>query len=343
METLLVTGGAGFIGSNFVHFVRNHHPDTKLVVLDALTYAGNLSNIASLLRPAYSSSDKRVEFIHGSINDVELVDSIVQKVDAVVHFAAESHNDKAIVSPDIFFETNVMGTLTLLKAAQRYDVRFHHISTDEVYGDTDINSQELFTEDSPYKPSSPYAASKAASDHMVRAWTRTYGLKATISNCSNNFGAYQHIEKFIPRAITNALCGIPIKLYGDGLAMRDWIHVEDQCRAIWEILHNGRIGQTYLVSAQCVVNNKTVIDILCDIMRTQFDCDPCIQYVRDRAGADRRYALNPQKIRQELGWKPEHTQFSRELESVVRWYSSNEDWWKSEKSRVEEQYQILGQ
>lgn len=349
MKTLLVTGGAGFIGSNFVRYTRAHHPDVHIIVLDALTYAGNLENIRDLLgeggaeRGAAGESESGaskppVEFIHGSINDAVLVDALMQRVDAVVHCAAESHNDRAIEEPGIFFETNVMGTLTLLQAAVRYDVRFHHLSTDEVYGDTPLDSDEKFTEMSLYKPSSPYASSKAASDHMVRAWVRTYGLRATISNCSNNFGPYQHIEKFIPRAITNTLAGLSVKLYGDGLAVRDWIHVEDQCSALWAILSEGKVGETYLIGADCAVSNADVLRSLRDVLP-----DMRVEHVRDRLGADRRYALDATKIRRELGWEPEHTDFRQELQDTVRWYEQHTAWWESKKYGVEAQYARAGQ
>lgn len=346
MTTLLVTGGAGFIGSNFVRYSREHYPYVRLIVLDSLTYAGNVDNIADLLRTDEQSDG--VEFVHGFINDELLVDSLIHRCDVVVHFAAESHNDRAIQQPDIFFDTNVMGTLTLLKAAQRYNVRFHHISTDEVYGDTPLDSTELFTENSPYRPSSPYAASKAASDHMVRAWIRTYGLRATISNCSNNFGPYQHIEKFIPRAITNALQGLPIKVYGDGLAVRDWIHVDDQCRAIWTILEKGELGETYLVGARCAVNNMFVVQTLVDIFESnsiaaiQSLSSVRIEHVRNRAGADRRYALNTEKIGAELGWTPVRTDFKDELCSLVQWYAEHKEWWIDKKDSVENNYALEG-
>ncbi len=346
---MLVTGGAGFIGSNFVRYSRKHHPDVHIIVLDALTYAGNLANIADVISGTIDKQSviessielgrqPSVEFIRGSINDVQLVRSVMSQVDTVVHFAAESHNDRAIAHPHIFFETNVMGTLNLVQAATEYAVRFHHISTDEVYGDTDIDSLEQFTENSPYKPSSPYAVSKAASDHMVRAWARTYGLEATISNCSNNFGPYQHIEKFIPRAITNALSGLPIKLYGDGRAVRDWIHVEDQCAAIWTILEAGKIGETYLIGAQCDVSNEFVVSELQKILP-----NARVEHVRDRLGADRRYAIDASKIENDLGWAPEHTHFAEELMNTVRWYDEHRAWWESAKNSVEEEYARSGQ
>ncbi|WP_026181744.1 dTDP-glucose 4,6-dehydratase [Alloscardovia criceti] len=352
MKTLLVTGGAGFIGSNFVRYSRAHYPQTHLIVLDALTYAGNLSNIADLLS---DTTDTRsgVEFIHASINDPVVVDAVMQRVDAVVHFAAESHNDRAIEQPTIFYETNVMGTLNLLQAAQKYGVRFHHISTDEVYGDTPLDSTEKFTETSPYKPSSPYAASKAASDHMVRAWVRTYGLRATISNCSNNYGAYQHIEKFIPRAVTNALSGLPMKLYGDGLAVRDWIHVDDQCSAIWAILERGKPGETYLVGADRATSNIDVARMISDTIDVEREHlqvivdqeipDVHITHVRNRLGADRRYALNASKIQHELGWKPQKTDFAEELKETIYWYARHAAWWQSLKTEVEQAYARSGQ
>uniref|UniRef100_UPI003FEE51D7 dTDP-glucose 4,6-dehydratase n=1 Tax=Bifidobacterium adolescentis TaxID=1680 RepID=UPI003FEE51D7 len=241
-RNIIVTGGCGFIGANFVRYVARNHPDVHITVLDKLTYAGNPANIAGL-------PQSQVELVIGDICDVALLERIVPDCDAIVHFAAESHNDNSIFDPEPFIRTNVEGTMRLLEAARKYDVRFHHISTDEVYGDLALDDPARFGENSPYRPSSPYSASKAASDHLVRAWTRTYGLRATISNCSNNYGPYQHVEKFIPRQITSILEGARPKLYGTGENVRDWIHTEDHSSAVWAILTRGRIGETYLIGA----------------------------------------------------------------------------------------------
>ena len=254
---ILVTGGCGFIGANFVRYVARNHPDVHVTVLDKLTYAGNPENIAGL-------PQSQVELVVGDICDTALLNRLVPECDAIVHFAAESHNDNSIANPEPFIATNVEGTMRLLEAARAYDVRFHHISTDEVYGDLALDDPARFTERSPYHPSSPYSASKAASDHLVRAWTRTYGLRATISNCSNNYGPYQHVEKFIPRQITSILEGMRPKLYGTGANVRDWIHVDDHSSAIWEILTRGRIGETYLIGAD---GEKSNIDVLRTILR----------------------------------------------------------------------------
>ena len=241
-KRIIVTGGAGFIGSNFVHWVVDNQPDVHVVVLDALTYAGNLDNLAGI-------PEERMTFVHGDICDEALLEEIVPGVDAIVHFAAESHNDNSIADPEPFVRTNVHGTFRLLEAARKHDVRFHHISTDEVYGDLALDDPARFTEETPYRPSSPYSSTKASSDMLVRAWFRTYGVRVTISNCSNNYGPRQHIEKFIPRQITNVLTGIRPKLYGDGLNVRDWIHTEDHSSAVWAILTKGRLGETYLIGA----------------------------------------------------------------------------------------------
>lgn len=261
METvyanIIVTGGCGFIGSNFVHYVVNNHPETHVTVLDKLTYAGNKENIAGI-------PEDRVELVVGDICDKELLDRLVPGHDAIVHYAAESHNDNSIANPEPFLHTNVEGTYCLLEACRKYDVRYHHVSTDEVYGDLALDDPARFTEETPYNPSSPYSSTKAASDMLVRAWTRTYGLRTTISNCSNNYGPYQHVEKFIPRQITNIICGIKPKLYGDGLNVRDWIHAEDHSSAVWTILTKGNIGETYLIGADGEKNN---IDVLHAILK----------------------------------------------------------------------------
>ncbi|KAA8816701.1 dTDP-glucose 4,6-dehydratase [Bifidobacterium vespertilionis] len=332
-HNIIVTGGCGFIGSNFVHHVHDHHPDVHITVLDALTYAGNLDNIRPLL-------GDRVEFVHGNIRDAELLDRLVPGHDAIVHYAAESHNDNSIANPEPFLKTNVEGTYRLLEAARKYDVRYHHISTDEVYGDLALDDPRRFTEDTPYHPSSPYSSTKASSDLLVRAWHRTFGVKATISNCSNNYGPYQHVEKFIPRQITNILDGLRPKLYGNGLNVRDWIHTDDHSSAVWDILTRGRIGETYLIGADGERNNLAVLrDILTVMGKSPDDFD----WVRDRPGHDRRYAIDATKLRTELGWRPKHTDFQKGLEQTIAWYTDNRDWWEPAKAATEAKYKQQGQ
>ncbi len=332
-KNITVTGGAGFIGSNFVHWVVDNQPDVHVVVLDALTYAGNRENLAGI-------PDDRMEFVHGDICDAELVDRLFADADACVHFAAESHNDNSISNPEPFIRTNVEGTYTLLEAARKHGVRFHHISTDEVYGDLALDDPARFTEDSPYKPSSPYSSSKASSDMLVRAWHRTYGLPVTISNCSNNYGPRQHIEKFIPRQVTNILCGIKPKLYGDGLNVRDWIHTEDHSSAVWKILTEGALGETYLIGAD---GEKSNIDVLRAILAAMGKDADDFEWVRDRPGHDRRYAIDSSKLRRELGWTPAHTDFAEGLQDTIRWYEANEDWWRDAKKATEAKYAQQGQ
>ena len=332
-KNIIVTGGAGFIGSNFVHWVVDHQPDVHVTVLDALTYAGNRENLAGI-------PDDRMTFVHGDICDAELVDELAAKADAIVHFAAESHNDNSIADPTPFLRTNVEGTFTLLQAARKHDVRFHHISTDEVYGDLALDDPARFTEETPYKPSSPYSSTKASSDMLVRAWVRTYGVHATISNCSNNYGPRQHIEKFIPRQITNILCGIRPKLYGDGLNVRDWIHTEDHSSAVWEILTKGELGETYLIGADGEKNN---IDVLRAILREMGKDADDFDWVKDRPGHDRRYAIDSSKLRRELGWQPKHINFDEGLRDTIAWYEDNRDWWEGTKQETEAKYAKQGQ
>jgi dTDP-glucose 4,6-dehydratase len=333
-KKIIVTGGAGFIGSNFVHWVVDNKPDVHVVVLDALTYAGNLDNLAGI-------PEDRMTFVHGNICDSELLDKIVPDVDAVVHYAAESHNDNSIADPSPFVQTNVHGTFELLEACRRHDnKRFHHVSTDEVYGDLALDDPARFTESTPYKPSSPYSSTKAASDHLVRAWHRTYGLPITISNCSNNYGPRQHIEKFIPRQITNILSGIRPKLYGDGQNVRDWIHTEDHSSAVWTILTKGEYGETYLIGADGEKNNINVLRaILKEMGKDADDFD----WVRDRPGHDRRYAIDSTKLRSQLGWEPIHTDFAEGLAETIAWYRDNPEWWQSQKEAVEAKYKAQGQ
>lgn len=332
-EKIIVTGGAGFIGSNFVHWVVDNQPNVHVTVLDALTYAGNKENLAGI-------PEERMTFVHGDICDTELLSQLVPETDAIVHFAAESHNDNSIADPEPFVRTNVYGTYQLLQAARKNNVRFHHISTDEVYGDLALDDPARFTEETPYHPSSPYSSTKASSDMLVRAWHRTYGVRATISNCSNNYGPRQHIEKFIPRQITNVLCGIHPKLYGDGLNVRDWIHTEDHSSAVWAILTNGRIGETYLIGADGEKNN---IDVLHAILKGMGKAEDDFDWVKDRPGHDRRYAIDSTKLRTELGWMPKHTDFDQGLADTIKWYENNHGWWEAEKEATEAKYAKQGQ
>ena len=324
---VLITGGAGFIGSNFVHLTAATRPDVHLTVLDAFTYAGDRASLAGL--------EDTVDIVEGDVADAETVDRLVADADAVIHFAAESHNDNSLADPSPFVRTNLIGTFTLLEAVRKHDVRYHHISTDEVYGDLELDDQKKFTEDTPYNPSSPYSSTKAGSDLMVRAWVRSFGVRATISNCSNNYGPRQHVEKFIPRQITNIIDGVRPKLYGDGLNVRDWIHVDDHNRAVWTILERGQIGQTYLIGANGEKNNKEVIELILELMgKDAHDYDR----VTDRAGHDRRYAIEAGKLRTELGWAPTYEDFRSGLEATVDWYRDNESWWRPQKAAAEGRY-----
>ena len=333
MKNILVTGGAGFIGSNFVHYIYKERPDWHITVLDALTYAGNRKNIEGL-------DESRVEFVHGNICDAELVDELTAKVDAVVHFAAESHNDNSLNDPRPFLDSNIIGTFTLIEAARKHNKRFHHISTDEVYGDLELDDPNKFTDKTPYNPSSPYSSTKAGSDLLVRAWVRSFGLQATISNCSNNYGPYQHVEKFIPRQITEILEGRKPKLYGTGENVRDWIHTEDHSSGVLAILEKGKIGETYLIGADGEKNNKEVVElILEDMGKDAGDYD----HVNDRPGHDLRYAIDASKLRNELGWTPKYTNFNAGLKDTIQWYKDNEDWWKPQKEETEAKYKKIGQ
>jgi dTDP-glucose 4,6-dehydratase len=329
---LLVTGGAGFIGANFVHQTVAKHPDVTVTVLDSLTYAGNRASLDPV-------ADK-IDFVHGDVADMDLVDELISGVDTVVHFAAESHNDNSLNDPWPFVQTNVVGTFSLLQAVRRYDVRYHHISTDEVYGDLELDDPERFSESTPYNPSSPYSATKASSDLLVRAWTRSFGVRATLSNCSNNYGPYQHVEKFIPRQITNLIDGVRPRLYGEGLNVRDWIHVDDHNSAVWAIIEKGRIGQTYLIGADGEQNNKTVVGMILEAFgRPADDYDP----VTDRAGHDLRYAIDSTLLRDELGWTPSYSDFRSGLEATVQWYRDNEAWWRPQKATTEKNYVAQGE
>ena len=332
-RNIIVTGGCGFIGSNFVHYVVKNHPEVHVTVLDKLTYAGNPENIAGL--PA-----DRVELVVGDICDSELLDRLVPGHDAIVHYAAESHNDNSIADPEPFLRTNVEGTLRLLEAVRRHGVRYHHVSTDEVYGDLALDDPARFTEETPYRPSSPYSSTKAASDHLVRAWHRTFGVRATISNCSNNYGPYQHVEKFIPRQITSILDGRRPKLYGDGRNVRDWIHTDDHSSAVWTILTKGEMGETYLIGAD---GERSNIDVLRAILTRMGKPADDFDWVRDRPGHDRRYAIDSTKLRRELGWEPERTDFSEGLDQTIAWYTENRAWWEPVKAAIEARYKAQGQ
>jgi dTDP-glucose 4,6-dehydratase len=332
MSRLLVTGGAGFIGSNFVHHVVDN-TDHHVTVLDALTYAGNRDSLAGL-------PDSRVSFVQGDITDAELVDELFGRVDAVVHYAAESHNDNSLDNPQPFLDTNIVGTYTLLEAARRHSRRFHHISTDEVYGDLELDDSARFTESTPYNPSSPYSSTKAGSDLLVRAWVRSFGVEATISNCSNNYGPYQHVEKFIPRQITNVIRGIRPKLYGAGENVRDWIHADDHSSAVLTILDKGEIGETYLIGADGEKNNKDVVELILELMGESRDA---YDHVTDRAGHDLRYAIDSTKLRTELGWTPSYGDFESGLAATVQWYRDNESWWAPAKDATEAFYASKGQ
>lgn len=329
MKNLLVTGGAGFIGTNFVRYVYKNHSKVQITLLDKLTYAGNQTNLVDLL-------GERVQLISGDICDGPLVEKLVSQTDAVIHFAAESHNDNSLIDPWPFIRTNIVGTYTLIQAASKYHKRFHHVSTDEVYGDLPLSgSNEKFTPTSPYQPSSPYSASKASSDMLVRAWIRSFGLQATISNCSNNYGPYQHIEKFIPRQITNILSGRRPKLYGSGSNTRDWIHVNDHSAAIWDILTKGKIGETYLIGANGEMSNKAVLEMILKLMKQPQNA---YDIVKDRPGHDLRYAIDASKIRDELGWQPLYTDFQSGLQETINWYVDHQDWWQMDKNKVEMTY-----
>ncbi|APF35082.1 dTDP-glucose 4,6-dehydratase [Microbacterium paludicola] len=332
MGTLLVTGGAGFIGSNFVHHVIEH-TDHSVIVLDKLTYAGNAASLAGL-------PEDRVRLVEGDIADAALVDELFGQVDAVVHYAAESHNDNSLHDPRPFLDTNIVGTYTLLEAARKHDKRFHHISTDEVYGDLELDDPARFTETTPYNPSSPYSSTKAGSDLLVRAWVRSFGVKATISNCSNNYGPYQHVEKFIPRQITNVLRGIRPKLYGKGENVRDWIHADDHSSAVLTILDRGVIGETYLIGADGEKDNKTVVELILALTGNPTDA---YDHVTDRPGHDLRYAIDSTKLRTELGWTPRYQDFEAGLKATIDWYRDNEDWWAPAKDGVEAFYASKGQ
>ena len=332
MSHLLVTGGAGFIGSNFVHYLLDNTEHT-VTVLDKMTYAANKASLDGL-------DGTRFNLIVGDIADRELTDELVAQADAVIHYAAESHNDNSLANPEPFIHTNLVGTFTLLEAVRRHGTRYHHISTDEVFGDLALEDPAKFTETTPYNPSSPYSSTKAGSDLLVRAWVRSFGIEATISNCSNNYGPYQHIEKFIPRQITNILSGLTPKLYGEGLNVRDWIHASDHSSAVLRILESGKIGETYLIGADGEENNITVLRT---ILRLMGKDENDFEHVRDRPGHDMRYAIDGTRLREELGWEPQFTDFEAGLADTIAWYTDNRSWWEPLKAEVEAKYAKAGQ
>jgi dTDP-glucose 4,6-dehydratase len=328
---ILVTGGAGFIGSNFVHYLINN-TDHAVTVLDKLTYAGNLASLDGL-------PEDRFRFVKGDIADTALVDPLFTEHDAVVHYAAESHNDNSLHDPRPFLDTNIVGTYTLLEASRKHGTRFHHISTDEVYGDLALDDPTRFSEQTPYNPSSPYSSTKAGSDLLVRAWVRSFGVQATISNCSNNYGPYQHVEKFIPRQITNVLRGERPKLYGTGENVRDWIHADDHSSAVLTILEKGVIGETYLIGADGEKSNKQVVELILTELGQPADA---YDLVSDRPGHDLRYAIDSTKLRTELGWSPRFSDFSTGLANTIGWYRDNESWWAPQKDAAEARYAAQG-
>lgn len=321
---IMVTGGAGFIGSNFIRYWIATHPSDTVVNVDALTYAGNLENLKDIAdNPTYS-------FVKADITDSQAMEQAMQTVDTVVHFAAESHVDRSIQNASPFVKTNVLGTQVLLEVARKVGLkRFHHVSTDEVFGSLDLNDQQKFNEETKYDPRSPYSASKAASDHLVRAYYHTYNLPITITNCSNNYGPYMFPEKFIPLIITNLLEGKKVPVYGDGLNVRDWLYVEDHCRAIDAVLSQGKIGETYCIGGVTEdINNLAIVEKILSLLgKTRDD----IEFVSDRPGHDRRYAIDWSKIQSELGWQPQHT-FDEWLEKTVQWYVTHQEWWQRVKS-----------
>ena len=328
---VLVTGGAGFIGANFVHRAVATRPDWQITVLDALTYAGDRTNLAPVA--------DRVGFVEGNVADADLVDRLVGDADLVIHFAAESHNDNSLDDPWPFMESNIIGTYRLLEAVRKHGRRMHHISTDEVYGDLELDDPNRFTERTPLNPSSPYSASKASADLLVRAWIRSFGITATLSNCSNNYGPYQHVEKFIPRQITNILSGIKPKLYGRGANVRDWIHVDDHNDAVITIVEHGRAGETYLIGADGEQDNRQIVALLLEIMGKPADW---FELVPDRPGHDLRYAIDSGKLRAETGWRPRYRDVRSGLEQTVAWYRDHESWWLRDKARTEAAYAALG-
>jgi len=332
MKNMLITGGAGFIGSNFVHYTLKNRPEYKITVVDKLTYAGNTASLTSVL--------DKITFITGDVCDKVLIDKLVSETDIVVHFAAESHNDNSLRDPWPFVQTNLIGTATILEAVRKYGKRLHHISTDEVYGDLEIDDPERFTEHTPYNASSPYSSTKAGSDLLVKAWVRSFGINATLSNCSNNYGPYQHIEKFIPRQITNILSGLSPKLYGTGEQVRDWIHVDDHNSAVHTILDKGVSGELYLIGADGEQNNIYILETILELMGKE---KSAYEHVNDRPGHDQRYAIDASKLKSELGWEPKYTNLEEGLIATIQWYTDNKAWWEADKKSTEANYSKQGQ
>lgn len=330
-NTILVTGGAGFIGSNFIHYWLKHHPEDHLLNLDALTYAGNLANLQTV------ANHRNYHFVQGNICDRPLVNQLMKDVDIVVHFAAESHVDRSILDPALFLETNVIGTQVLLEAALKNKIkRFHHISTDEVFGALPLTSQEKFNKHTAYDPHSPYSASKAAADHLVRAYGDTYGLPVTISNCSNNYGEYQFPEKIIPLAITNLLDGQKVPIYGDGLYVRDWLYVQDHCRGIDAVLNQGKVGKTYLFGGLYKdISNLELIKMIIKLMNQD---ESAIAMVKDRPGHDRRYSVDFSETEKALDWRPS-VDLETGLRRTIEWYQTNEAWWRPLKEKNQAYFQ----
>jgi dTDP-glucose 4,6-dehydratase len=314
----LITGGAGFIGSNFIHYLFKTYPDVQVINLDKLTYAGNLDSLKKF------EQNLNYTFVKGDIADAKVVNELVPQVDVIVNFAAETHVDRSILGPAVFIQTNVVGTQVLLDAAVRFKKRFHHISTDEVFGDLPLGTDDKFNENTPYNPSSPYSASKAASDHLVRAYVRSLGLQATITNCSNNYGPYAFIEKFIPLTIVNILLNKKIPVYGDGLNVRDWVHVEDHNRGVDLVINQGKVGETYLIGGDSERSNLEVVKTILKLLGKN---ESLIEFVKDRPGHDRRYAIDSTKIKTELGFEHKYN-FENGLRQTIQWYQENQDWWK---------------
>ncbi|MGR6128339.1 dTDP-glucose 4,6-dehydratase [Paenibacillus sp. SER-28] len=325
---LLVTGGAGFIGSNFVLYMLKQHPDYEIVNIDALTYAGNLENLKSI------ENNPKHSFIKADITDAQAIDQLMQQgIDVVVNFAAESHVDRSILEPEVFVKTNVLGTQVLLDAAKKYNVtKFVQVSTDEVYGS--LGETGLFTEETPLQPNSPYSASKAGGDLLVRAYHETFGLPVNITRCSNNYGPYQFPEKLIPLMISRALSDQQLPVYGDGLNIRDWLYVEDHCSAIDLVIHQGKLGEVYNIGGN---NERTNVHIVKTVLEELGKPDSLISYVQDRPGHDRRYGIDPTKTMNELGWKPKHS-FETGIKETIRWYLDNEEWWTRIQSGEYQQY-----
>lgn len=332
MKKMLITGGAGFIGGNFVYYTLSNRPEYELTIIDKLTYAGNIETLTPVLN--------KINFVTGDVCDKALIDKLISETDIVVHFAAESHNDNSLRDPWPFIQTNIVGTATVLEAVRKHAKRLHHISTDEVYGDLELDTTVKFTPTTPYNPSSPYSSTKAGSDLLVRAWVRSFGIHATISNCSNNYGPYQHVEKFIPRQITNILNDIPPKLYGTGENVRDWIHVDDHNNAIHTIIDKGQIGETYLIGANGEKDNKYIIETILELMSKPNDS---YEHVNNRPGHDLRYAIDSTKLTTELGWQPKYTNLREGLQATINWYTENQDWWQTEKAKIEAGYAEKGQ